>query len=536
MADTGTAGAARTPGTSPANPGRVLTALILVAGVANLNLSVANVALPEIGRDFDSSQTMLNLVAVGYSLGLAASVLYLGAIGDTHGRKKMLIAGMCLSAPACLLAAYAPSDTVLFGARVLGGLSAGMAYPTTLSLVAALWTGPPRTKAIALWSSIGGAISAMGPLAAGAALQYFWWGSVFLLTLPLLVVALLMAVRNVPANVHESSEPVDNLGGVLSVLMVAGLVLAVNFAPMPNAGAAVLGLAAVAVAAGVAFVLRQRRARFPLYDLSVASRRTFWVAALAGMIVFGSLMGALFIGQQFMQNVLGYTSLQSGAAILPSPVLMALCAPRSAKLVERYGARFTLLVGYAFCFLGFAVMLLLWREGVDYWRVGLAYALLGSGVGFAGTPASRSLTNSVPVTRAGMASGTADLQRDLGGAIMQSLLGALLTAGYAKSFAQQVSASPESASISQATEAELQKSFGSAADTAARYPAYSEQIIAAAQQAFLSGDQWAYSAAMLAIAVGIVLVATLFPRHDAELALLAAYARADRPARAATPG
>ncbi|GHJ45217.1 MFS transporter [Catellatospora sp. TT07R-123] len=521
MADTSTAG------TSPARPGLVLVALVLVAGVANLNLSVANVALPEIGRAFDSSQSVLNLIAVGYSLGLAASVLYLGAVGDSRGRKRMLVAGMCLSVPACLLAAYAPTDTVLFGARVLGGLSAGMAYPTTLSLIAALWTGPARTRAIALWSSIGGAISALGPLAAGATLQLFWWGAVFLLTLPMLVVALAMALRYVPAHVHEGGEPVDHLGGVLSVFTIAGLVLAVNFAPMPRQGTAVLSLAVVAAAAGIAFVLRQRRARFPLYDLAIASRRVFWVAALAGMVVFGSLMGALFIGQQFMQNVLGYTSLQSGAAVLPSPVLMALCAPASARFTERYGARFTLLVGYSCCLLSFTVMLLLWHEHAGYWRVGLAYALLGAGVGFAGTPASRSLTNSVPVTRAGMASGTADLQRDLGGSVIQSVLGALLTAGYAASFARQVAASPEAARVGRATEAELQKSFAAAADTAARYPAYADQITAAARAAFLHGDQRAYAAAIVAILGGIALVWFLFPRHDRELALLAEYARGD---------
>src|SRR6476659_9041167 len=141
---------------APARAGLVLVALIVVAGVANLNLSVANVALPDIGKHFDSSQTTLDLIAVGYSLGLAASVLYLGALGDRYGRKMMLLLGMLLSIPACLLAAFAPSDTALFGARVLGGLSAGMAYPTTLALIVALWTGPPRTKAIALWSAIGG--------------------------------------------------------------------------------------------------------------------------------------------------------------------------------------------------------------------------------------------------------------------------------------------------------------------------------------------------------------------------------------------
>ena len=144
------------PSTSPARGGLVLGALILVAAVANLNLAVANVALPDIGKEFDASQTALNLVAVSYSLGLAASVLYLGALGDRYGRKKMLLRGLVLSVPACLLAAWAPSVEVLIAARVLGGLSAGMAYPTTLALITALWSGPARTKSIALWSALGG--------------------------------------------------------------------------------------------------------------------------------------------------------------------------------------------------------------------------------------------------------------------------------------------------------------------------------------------------------------------------------------------
>ena len=145
----------------------VLVALILVAAVANLNLAVANVALPSIGLAFDASQVELNLVAVGYSLGLAASVLYFGALGDRYGRKMMLILGTALAVPFSLLAAYAPSDGVLFLARVGGGLSAGMAFPTTLALITALWSGPGRTHSIALWSALGGAISALGPLLSG---------------------------------------------------------------------------------------------------------------------------------------------------------------------------------------------------------------------------------------------------------------------------------------------------------------------------------------------------------------------------------
>src|SRR5437868_1568111 len=235
--------------TGPERGGIILTSLMLVAAVANLNLAVANVALPTIGSAFDASQTALDLIAVGYSLGLAASVLWLGALGDRYGRKLMLILGVTLSVPACLLAAWAPSDGVLFAARVLGGLSAGMAYPTTLALITALWSGPGRTKSIALWSAIGGAIAALGPLVAGTLLEHFWWGSVFLVTLPLAAVALVLALKFVPSHVNEASDPVDNLGGILSALMVGGLILGINFLPVPDKSALAIGLLVVALAA-----------------------------------------------------------------------------------------------------------------------------------------------------------------------------------------------------------------------------------------------------------------------------------------------
>jgi len=507
----------------PQRAGMVLTSLILVAAVANLNLSVANVALPSIGAAFDSSQTTLNLIAVGYSLGLAASVLWLGALGDRYGRKLMLVLGTTLAIPFSLLAAYAPSDEFLFVARLGGGLAAGMAFPTTLALITALWSGPARTKSIALWSGTGGAIAALGPLLSGLLLEDFWWGSVFLITLPLAVVALAMAVRLVPAHVNEATDPVDNLGGILSLLLVGALILGINFAAVPNEGALVAGLAIIAVAAGIAFVIRQRRAGNPLYDLHVAGRRVFWVAACAGIIVFGSLMGAMFVGQQFLQNVLTYSTLDAGLAILPAAFLMVLVAPRSAKVVEAKGARFTLLAGYAFCLLGFVTMLLLWNEGSPYWEVGLGYAFIGIGVGFAGTPASHSLTGSVPVERAGMASGTADLQRDLGGAIMQSIFGALLAAGYAASFTAAVAASQDASKVSNSVEAQLTKSFAGAEAIAQQHPRYADQITAAAKSSFLSGDQWAYLAGIIAIVLGAALVYFMFPRKDDEQRLLAEY-------------
>jgi len=518
-------------GGAPERAGLVLIALILVAAVANLNLSVANVALPSIGKHFDSGQTTLDMIAVGYSLGLACSVLWLGALGDRYGRKMMLVWGTLLAIPFSLLAAYAPTDWVLVIARIGGGLAAGMAYPTTLALITALWApGESRTRSIALWSGLGGAIAALGPLLSGLLLEHFYWGSVFLLTLPLAVVAVVMAWKLVPAHVNESTEKVDNLGGILSLVLVGALILAINFAPVPNAGTLTIVLSIVAVVSLVLFFLRQRRARNPLYDLDVAKRPPFWVAACAGIIVFGSLMAAMFVGQQFLQNVLGYSTLDAGLAILPAAACMVLVAPRSAKIVEARGARFTLLFGYVFVLLGFLTMLLLWKEGIGYWKVALGYALVGIGVGLAGTPASHSLTGSVPVKRVGMASGTADLQRDLGGAIMQSIFGALLTAGYTTAASSLVAESGKH--VSSNVENQLTKSFDGAQAIAQQYPRYASQITAAAKTAFLHGDQWAYTAGIVAVLLGAVLVFFCFPKMERERTLLDEYHHEDAAAPA----
>ncbi|MGZ7136219.1 MAG: MFS transporter, partial [Methanobacterium sp.] len=268
----------------------VLVTLILVAAVANLNLSVANVALPSIGLAFNASQVQINLVAVGFSLGLATSVLWFGALGDHHGRKMMLILGTLIAIPASLIAGFASTIEILIIARLIGGLAAGMAFPTTLALIAALWSGPARTKSIALWSGIGAAIAALGPMISGYLLTFRPWGSVFLITIPLALVALILAIKFVPSHINETKDPVDNFGGLLSILLIGILILAINFAPVPNSGTLVITLFIIAAAVGFLFIRRQRKAQNPLFDLNVASRKIFWVAACAGIIVFGSLM------------------------------------------------------------------------------------------------------------------------------------------------------------------------------------------------------------------------------------------------------
>jgi DHA2 family multidrug resistance protein-like MFS transporter len=491
-------------GAAPANARKVLITLVVVAAVANLPLAMANVALPSIGKYFNASQLELNLVAVAYSLGLACSVLWLGALGDRYGRKMMALLGVSLAIPAALISGFAPTIQVLFFGRLFGGFAAGMAYPTTLALIAALWgPGPARTRSIALWAALGGAISVSGPLLSGIILKYAEWPWVFFIVIPLAVLAIFMALRNIPAHVNETTEKVDNFGGILTVILVGSFVLALNFITSAQYKTTAIELLVVSAIASVVFIIRQRRAKYPLYDLKLAARPTFWVAAVAGIIIFGSLMGAMFIGQQYMQDVLGFGTVESAIPPIFAGAMMILAAPRSAKMVESIGSRATLLRGYAFILIAFLIML------------------------FFGTPASRSLTGSVPASKAGMASGTADLQRDLGGAIFTALFGAFLAAGYAASMTAAIAAAPQGAEAPPAAVSSATMSYAGAQSVAAEYPQYATQITAAAKSSFLAGDQNAYIAGIIAVLLGAVLVFFLFPKAEKERTLLGEYHQQD---------
>ncbi|MGI9186226.1 MAG: MFS transporter [Gaiellales bacterium] len=504
----------------------ILATLILGAAVANMNLSVANVALPTIGRDLEASQVSLNLVAVGFTLGLAASVLYLGAVADRYGRRLMLISGLALSIPMALLAGFAPTIDVLVLARIGGGVAAGMAFPTTLSIVVALFRGQTQTKAIAMWTGIGCGASALGPAIAGYLLEQYGWGSAFTLTVPIAVVALVLAVLFIPRKLGEETRPVDHLGGVLSVIAIGLLTLGLHFVSVPaNVRFGVI-LLIVSLVGFLLFFWRQRRAPNPLFDLAVASRRIFWIAGLTGLIVFGTLVGSMFIGQQYVQNVLGYSTFEAGCAALPLSVTMVLVSPLAARMIELRGSRLTMALGVVIVFIGIALMFT-WHEGASYWPVGIAYAVIGIGIGLAGTPASRSIMAAVPKHRAGMGSGMTDLQRDLGAAIMQSVLAIFLTRQYTASVDTQLAALPanERSQITEQTAGILQDSFGGAQALAQQYPKYADAIIEGARHAFIEGSGAAIIVGLVAVTLGLLVTVVGFPRKQHELELEAVYAQ-----------
>jgi len=516
------------PADRPARSQLVLLALVVGAVVANINLAVANVALPTIGTDLGATQDQLATIGDAFALGLASTVLYLGSIGDRYGRKLLFVIGACLTVPASMLAAWSTTPQMLAGARFLSGFAAALVFPTTLSLIAALFRGRARVRAIALWSGIGGGFAALGPVLGGWLLQYFWWGSVFLIAVPLAIIALLIGWWVLPWRAFEEEFSVDHLGGVLSVIGVAGLVLTIEHADHITSewyvflAAAIVGLSA--------FVWRQTKASRPLVSLPLAKARTFWVAFIAGAIAFGSLIGAMFIGQQFTQNVLGYTALAAAAVVLPAAVCTAIFGQVAGRAVIALGSRFAFMVGLGSVAAAFTVMLLTWRDGVSIAWILVGYALVGVGVGMASTPASRSLMSSVPATRGGMGSAFLDLTRDLGGAILQAVMGAILAGAYASRIAADLAGLPadQASQISSDAAQQMTSSYEGAAIVAESYPPDAQaEIISAAAQAFTEGKSLAIGVALALTLAGMVAVLLLYPRRDKEEAYYASVQAAE---------
>jgi DHA2 family multidrug resistance protein-like MFS transporter len=512
-----------TAGESPPRGGAILTVLILGAVVANVNLAIANVALPSIGAALDTSQAELNLVAVGFTLGLASSVLYLGALADRYGRKPAMMLGAALSIPTSLLAAWAPNASVLIVARVSGGLAAGLLYPITLSLITGLFRGGARTRAIALWSGIGGGCSALGPLVGGLLLGRFWWGSVFLPSVPIAVLVVVLAGLWLPRHAGETSEPVDHPGGVLSVVFIGPLVLAISLVPNDGFNGTVVGLFVVALVGLVLFVVRERRAPSPLFDLKVLGARTFTIALIGGTITWGGLLGATFIGQQYTQNVLGYSPLSAALITLPAAVFVAAAARPAGRLITSRGSRVPLALGLAVTTVGFCGMALFGTTSSAV-VVGIVYGVLGLGIGLAGPPSSSSLMGSVPVARAGMGSASNDLQRDFGGALFQAVMGTLLAVEYTNYFTKAFAALPpqQAQQLSQQAAATISQSFAGAEQVAKQFPqAQAQQLVAAAQQAFVDGKTAAILFAVIACLIGLALVWLLYPNKLDEEATYA---------------
>ena len=504
----------------PSRSSLVLLALVTGAIVANINLGIANVALPTIGRDLGATQDQLSNIADAFALGLASTVLYLGSVGDRYGRKLMFILGGLLTIPTSMMAAWAPNAQFLTMSRFLCGLSAALLFPTTLSLIGSLYRGGAQVKAIALWSGVGGGVAAVGPIIGGWLLENYWWGSVFLVTLPLDILALIVGFIVLPWHSSEQKFSIDHIGGILSVLGVGGLVLSIEKADQGLTPTLIASIV-IALLALAGFFWRQTRAPRPLVVIPLAKARTFWVSFIAGSITFGSLIGAMFVGQQFTQNVLGYNTLTAAAVVLPAAVMTAIGGQLAGRVIAQFGSRVSYIIGLGAVALAFTVMLITWKAGTPVgWILGV-YALVGTGVGFAATPASHCLMSSVPSSNAGMGSAFLDLTRDFGGAILQAVMGGLLATAYAASLTTAFAALPadQASQLSNDAADQITSSYAGAEQVASSYPqAPASEIMTAAAQAFTDGKSLAIGAGLALTLIGLLLVIVVFPRKARELA------------------
>jgi hypothetical protein len=338
--------------------------------------------------------------------------------------------------------------------------------------------------------------------------------------LPIDVVALVLGFILIPWHAGEEANPVDHLGGVLSVIGVGALVLSIQRLNQGVNPSLIVGTL-VAIGALSAFLLRQSRAPYPLISLPLAKAKTFWVAFLAGAISFGSLIGAMFIGQQFTQNILQYNTLKAAAVVIPSAVMTAACGQVAGRIISARGSRVSFALGLICIGAAFALMMATWHEGASITFILLAYALVGAGVGLAATPASHALMSSVPPSRTGMGSAFLDLTRDLGGAVIQALMGVVLAGVYASNLHRAFAALPpdQADALSQQAANQIVSSYEGAADVAASYPqAQAEQIIAAASKAFTEGKSAAIGLALGLTLIALIVVWTLYPHKDDETA------------------
>jgi EmrB/QacA subfamily drug resistance transporter len=378
---------------------------VLASGMAFLDATAITVALPSIGRDLRASLAGLQWTVTGYTLTLAAFILLGGSLGDRYGRRRVFLLGVAWFALASLLCGVAQDTGQLIAARAIQGVGGALLTPGSLAIIQASLRQGDRARAIGLWSALSGVSGLVGPFLAGALIDLVSWRLIFLINVPVAVLVVAVAGRHIPESRDERHHGrFDYLGAALGAAALGGITYAlIRVGEQRDGWVAVAG--ALGVGAGIAFVVRERRAGEPMMPPRLFADRQFTGANLATFAVYGALGGwGLFLVLQ-LQNVLGYDATASGAALLPATVLMTLLSPRVAALAQRIGPRLPMTVGPLVVAAG-----TLWLIGVDgsapYWvEIFPGSVLQGIGMGLTVSPLTATVLSAAPDTLAGIASG-----------------------------------------------------------------------------------------------------------------------------------
>ncbi|MEV4145517.1 MFS transporter [Amycolatopsis sp. NPDC049691] len=424
---------APTPELRTLSPRRRWAALgVLVGAVLLLAVdgTVLYLAVPSLTRELAPTAVEVLWIGDVYSLALAGLLVTAGNLADRFGRKKVLLLGTAAFGLASALAAFSPTAGVLVVARLLLGIAGATIMPSTLSLIRTLFTDPrERTRAIAIWSAGSGGGIALGPLVGGTLLEHFWWGSVFLINVPIVVVFLIAGAVLLPESRDPDPGRFDVFSAALSMAAIVPLVYAVKHAVSAGIDAQVAVAAAIGIAAGVLFVRRQKRAADPLIDVTLFRNGAFSGAVLASFIAVFALMGLLFFFSQYLQLVRGFSPLQAGFAEMPATLASIVVVAAVGVVVGRLGRGRAVAAALAVAALGLALVAVAERLP-QYWWLGLTLVPVGLGVGLALTLTVDSVLSAVPRDKAGSASAISETAYELGAALGIAILGSLVTVVY----------------------------------------------------------------------------------------------------------
>ncbi|MFD3462233.1 MFS transporter [Nocardia fluminea] len=456
--------------------GVLALALLLLA----VDATVLDLAVPAISADLAPSTPQLLWIIDVYSFVLAGLLVVMGNLGDRIGRRKLLLIGAVGFGIASALAAWAVSPEMLIASRVLQGVAGATLMPATLGLIRSMFQDPrQRTVAIGVWSAMAGGGAAAGPLVGGWLLEHFWWGSVFLVNLPVMLVLLALA----PLLITESRDPnpgrFDALSALLSMSALVPVVYAVKetAAHGPAVGALLVGL--VGVVSAVLFVRRQRRLTDPMLDLRLFELPRFRVAVFTNLLAVFALAGVLFFGSQYLQLVLGRTPLQAGLLMLPGLAASVLGSLTAAWLVRRWRAALVLAGALVVTAIGAAAFLAVDAvSGADAFVLG--FVGIGLGAGVAMTVAADLVVGSAPEERAGAAAAISETAYETGLALGVALLGSTVMAIFRRGLDLSLLPADVVATAS--------GSLSGAVEVAGELPtAVAEEFLSSANQAFVTG-------------------------------------------------
>jgi EmrB/QacA subfamily drug resistance transporter len=354
-----------------------------------------------------------------------------GSLGDRFGRKGALTIGLVVFGTASAAAAFADGVAPLIAARAVMGVGAALIMPATLSILTNVFTDTrERALAIGIWSGVAGLAVALGPVAGGFLLDHFWWGSVFIVNVPLVIGALIAGAFVVPTSRNPNAPRIDVVGALLSIVGLVALVASIIEAPSHGwTDPLILGGFALAVSTLAGFVVWERHTAEPMLDVRFFANPRFTAASVTVTLVFFALFGFVFLATQYLQFVLGYSPFDAGVRTLPFAVMLMALAPLSSKAVLRFGTKRVVVTGILL-FAGGLVVASTVGVTTGYPRVMFAMLLMGAGMGLAVAPATESIMGSLPLHQAGVGSAVNDTSREVGGALGVAIVGTILTSLY----------------------------------------------------------------------------------------------------------